>query len=65
MSREEVEKKILEKCREIRSLCNEYEMASDYLSISIIDGHIGFNNKSFEGGMDYEAGTIIDLWRER
>lgn len=50
MNREECEKQILEKCKEISEIVKQYDPTADYLSITITpdDGYISVNNNHWE-----------------
>lgn len=51
ITREECEKQILEKCKEISDILKEYDPYADYLSIHITpnDEYISVNNNHWEG----------------
>ena len=50
MTREECEKQILEKCKEISEIVKQYDPTADYLSITITpdDEYISVNNNYWE-----------------
>lgn len=67
MSREEAEQKIAEKLKEIKVIMNEYGAVSGYLSLTITNSVIMFNNECWsEGdedapiGRDYSADKVLD-----
>lgn len=50
MTREECEKQILEKCKEISEIVKQYDPTADYLSIVIMpdDGYTSVHNNHWE-----------------
>lgn len=61
MSREEAEQKIAEKLKEIKAITEEYGAVSGYLSLSILDNIITFNNQCWSDGSghDYNADKVL------
>lgn len=54
----ETEKKIFEKMKEIKELYSKAYPEGKYLTLTIIDGCIGFNNRYWEEDKNFQ----IDFW---
>lgn len=71
MSREEAEQKIAEKLKEIKAITEEYGTVSGYLTLTILDDVISFNNEHWgiddetgPIGRDYNAGKVLNYFED-